>query len=478
MKQGEIIGLKYRILKPIGQGGSSTVYLGENTVLSNPWAIKAIEKDGPSAMDEMREINMLKSLNHPMLPRIADLCEDERYIYIIMDYIEGETLSEVIKAEGKIREPRLTDWAKQLCDVLIYLHSRQPPVIYRDMKPSNIILGKNGRLYLVDFGTAKSYKEQALEDTVYIGTQGYAAPEQFGSGKSDERTDLYNMGMTLFHLATGIHPAQAAHDEIEDILRQNGISHGFSSFINNLVRHDPSKRIGDAGTCLVLLDRMDSPQRPGTASACHSLYAGRLTIGVAGVVHGIGATFTALCLANYFASMGHRTAFVDYCANGDLARLEAIMHRSSRVTYADEKSFVADGITYFRDGRTALGKPARGFGRVLCDFGCLRDEKAVSEFNRSDIRLVICPPADWKLALIDDYIARMSPYDPNREWIYAFPSFGKADKKHIKKTLKTNNVLFFPHISNPYSQNKNEQKSIQAVLKEAMPMSGIMPVLR
>jgi len=478
MRQGEIIGLKYRILKPIGQGGNSTVFLGENIILSNLWAIKAIGKDSPSAMVEMHEISILKSLNHPMLPRIADLCEDEKHIYIVMDYIEGETLAEVLKEEGRIRESRLLDWARQLCDVLAYLHSRKPPVIYRDLKPSNIILGEHGRLHLVDFGTAKSYKEQTLEDTVYIGTQGYAAPEQFGSGKSDERTDLYNLGMTLFHLATGIHPAKAAHDEIDGYLRQSGISRELTSFIKALVRHDPSKRICDARTCLVMLDRMDGRQRQEKDAACSGLYAGRLTIGVAGVAHGIGATFTALCLAGFFASLGHKTAFADFCGNGDLGRLEEVLYKSDRLAHTDEESFAADGITYFRDGRTAVGRSARGFGRVLCDFGCLRDEKAIGEFNRSDVRLVMCPAADWKFALIGDFMARMSPHDPNREWIYVFPEFGKADRNLVRKTLQTNHVLFFPRVSNPYSQNRNEQKNNRAFFEEAMQMSGIERAFR
>lgn len=101
MRQGEIIGLKYRILKPIGQGGNSTVFLGENIILSNLWAIKVIDRDNPSAVGEMQEVNILKCLNHPMLPRVADLFEDERYTYIVMDYIEGETLSEVLEKRRK-----------------------------------------------------------------------------------------------------------------------------------------------------------------------------------------------------------------------------------------------------------------------------------------------------------------------------------------------------------------------------------------
>ena len=115
----------------------------------------------------------------------------------------------------------------------------------------------------------------------------------------------------------------------------------------------------------------------------------------------------------------------------------------------------------------------QGFGRVLVILDVYAIEKAITEFNRSDIRLVICPSADWKLAIINDFIERMNPYDSNREWIYVFHPFGKADKKQIRKTLQTNHVLFFPFVSNPYSQSRNEQKNIQAVLDEAMLMSGI-----
>jgi len=473
MKPGNIIGLKYRILKRIGQGGYSTVFLAENMVLNNLWAVKAIDRSNPSAVDEMHEVNILKCLNHPMLPRIADLCKDERYTYIIMDYIEGETLAEILKAEGKIREPRLVEWAKQLCDVLDYLHSRQPPVIYRDLKPANIILDGSGRLHLVDFGTAKSFKEQSLEDTVYIGTQGYAAPEQFGSGKSDERTDLYNLGMTLFHLATGIHPASLGHDEIERYLEQSGISQAFASFIKDLVRHDPDKRIGNARTCLALLNRLDGSKTHNDTPRLGGNITGRLTIGVSGIVHGVGATFVALCLANYFASRGYKTAFADHCGNGDLARLEAVMDRSNRLTHVDEVSFVADGITYFKAASSSSVQYGRGFGRIVKDFGCLRAERAIAEFNRSDIRLVICPSADWKLALVKDFVERMSLFDPNREWIYVFQPFGEIDTRQIRKALQTNHVLIFPQILNPYHQNRNEQKHIQAFIDEAALMSEI-----
>lgn len=476
MKQGDIIGLKYRILKKIGRGGNSSVFLAENLLLSNLWAVKAIDRSMPSAVDEMQEVNILKSLNHPMLPRIADLCEDDKYIYIIMDYIEGETLSEVVGKRGRIEEGILAGWARQLCDVLIYLHSRHPPIIYRDLKPSNIILDSYGRLHLVDFGTAKPFREQNLEDTVYIGTQGYAAPEQFGLGRSDERTDLYNLGMTLFHLATGIHPAGIDHDDIERHLKQCGISKGFSSIIRDLTRREPSERIADARTCLELLNRIDG-QKSFREEPVRGVFVGRLIIGVSGVVHGCGATFVALCLANCLAAMGHKTAVVDHCGNGDLARLEAVMDRNNRLTQADDISFVADGITYFRNAAALAGCP-RGFNRIVGDFGYLWEQRSVAEFARSDVRIVVCPASDWKFPLVQDFMARMAPYDPNREWIYVFPNLGQDDKRQIRKTLQTNHILAFPHVSNPFHQSRNEQKNIQEFLNEAVKMSGIQYAAR
>ena len=123
-----------------------------------------------------------------------------------MDYIEGTNVSDLLNNTGIIPQNTLVNWTLALLDVLDYLHKRNPPVIYRDLKPGNLIVDDSGRLRLVDFGSARFHNQEADDDTVYIGTRGYAAPEQYGAGQSDHRTDLYNLGMTLFHLATGTHP--------------------------------------------------------------------------------------------------------------------------------------------------------------------------------------------------------------------------------------------------------------------------------
>ncbi len=121
-----------------------------------------------------------------------------------MDYIEGESLKEKIEREHRVSAEEVVEWAKQLSDVLAYLHNRKPnPIIYRDMKPDNIMLTPDGKVKLIDFGIAREYKSESSTDTTNLGTKAYAAPEQIAGKQTDNRTDIYSLGVTLYHLVTG-----------------------------------------------------------------------------------------------------------------------------------------------------------------------------------------------------------------------------------------------------------------------------------
>jgi serine/threonine protein kinase len=211
MDIGEIFEAKYRVIKVLGRGGMGAVYLAENIKLGTLWAIKEINKIAESKIDLLVEPNILKKLNHPSLPRIFDIIEDERSIYIVVDFIEGTPLNVELSKVGRFQERLVINWAQQICDVLEYLHNIKPnPVIYRDMKPSNIILNEQGNIKLIDFGIAREFKDGLDDDTIYLGTRGFAAPEQYGLGQSNVTTDIYNLGITLFNLLTGIDPNNAA----------------------------------------------------------------------------------------------------------------------------------------------------------------------------------------------------------------------------------------------------------------------------
>lgn len=244
LKIGSIVGGKYKVLYKVGHGGMSNVYLAINEIANKEWAIKEIDKE----RDDVRqgpetETSIMKRLNHPHLPRIIDVIETEDTYLIVMDYIEGKTLKKIVDDEGAQRQDDVVDWALQLCDVLEYLHSLDPPIIYRDMKPENVMLKPNGTVILIDFGIAREYKINATSDTRSLGTAGYAAPEQYGGeGQTDARTDIYTLGATMYHLVTGKNPTKPPY-EMRPIRKWNpALSSGLESIIVKCTRNDPKKR--------------------------------------------------------------------------------------------------------------------------------------------------------------------------------------------------------------------------------------------
>ena len=249
LKIGSLVDNKYKILSEVGHGGMSVVYLAINERANKTWAVKEVRKDGVCDFEAVKqglvvETDMLKKLNHPYLPSIIDVIDTEDSFLIVMDYIEGKSLQSVLKNGAQPYE-LVIKWAMQLCDVLGYLHSREPAIIYRDMKPANVMLKPSGDITLIDFGTAREFKNRAMvEDTTCLGTRGYAAPEQFGGrGQTDPRTDIYCLGATMYHLITGHSPAEPPY-EIKPLsywdpsFYGSGIEH----VISKCCQQDPNQR--------------------------------------------------------------------------------------------------------------------------------------------------------------------------------------------------------------------------------------------
>lgn len=249
---GTVFDGKYRILSKVGQGGMSTVYLAINEKANKPWAIKEVRKDGVQNFEIVKqsllvETDLLKKLEHPNLPSIIDIIEQDDIFLIVMDYIEGITLDKVVKESGPQKQEDVVSWAIQLCDVFQYLHSREPAIIYRDMKPSNVMLKYDGSVVLIDFGTAREYKERATGDTTCLGTQGYAAPEQFGGqGQSDARTDIYCLGATMYHLLTGHNPSEPPYEMYPITYWDPSLSTGLEGIIAKCTQKNPEDRYQSA----------------------------------------------------------------------------------------------------------------------------------------------------------------------------------------------------------------------------------------
>lgn len=248
IKAGTVLDNKYELLKQIGSGGLSTVYLARDIRLNKMWAVKVVQakrnnQSNPIFNSVIQEAQMMKSFSHPAIPNIIDIVACQNFVAIVMDYVEGETLETIVEEYGAQPVDRVVDWAKQICDVLGYLHSQNPPHIYRDMKPSNVILQPNSSIKIVDFGLMRTYKPNQKQDTCNLGTQGYAAPEQYGGrGQSDARTDIYGLGMTMYHLLTGIDPKETDF-AVKPIRQINpSLPKGLEYIVEKCTQIDPANR--------------------------------------------------------------------------------------------------------------------------------------------------------------------------------------------------------------------------------------------
>ena len=260
---GSLVDGKYKILNKVGQGGMSVVYLAMNEKANKQWAVKEVRKDGVLDFEAVKqglvaETDILKKLNHPNLPSIIDVIDTEDSFIIIMDYIQGNSLNRALEEFGAQPQDMVIAWAKQLCDVLGYLHSRNPAIIYRDMKPANVMLKPDGNITLIDFGTAREYKEKNLADTTCLGTVGYAAPEQFGGmGQTDARTDIYCLGATLYHLVTGMNPCEPPY-EIKPIREINPtLSSGLERIIQKCTQRNPEDRYQSCAELMYALEHYE-----------------------------------------------------------------------------------------------------------------------------------------------------------------------------------------------------------------------------
>ncbi len=250
---GTVVQDRYRIVRTLGKGGMGAVYLVEDLRLyGKRWALKELlerflDLDERAEAVELfrREVQMLVGLSHPNLPEVVNTFEVKGRHYLVMEYIEGQTLQELVRdaPDGYLPEDQLLDWATQICDVLGYLHSHDPPIIFRDLKPANVMITPNGQVKLIDFGVARLFDPSKGTDTLRMGTVGYAPPEQYaGQGQTTPRSDVYALGATLYDTLTTDSPE--AHPFVFTPLRQlnNRISTRTARAVGKAVQLDPGDR--------------------------------------------------------------------------------------------------------------------------------------------------------------------------------------------------------------------------------------------
>ena len=369
---GTVLGGKYEILKKIGQGGMSIVYVAMDTRLNKQWAVKEIKQnpkqDTRTLLKGLQmEANILKMVDHPVLPRIVDIINYNGTVFVVMDYIEGRPLSEVLKLEGAQPQEKVIEWAKDLCSAFDYLHSMNPPIIYRDMKPSNIMLKPDGKVKLIDFGTAKEFDVESLADTTALGTRGYAAPEQFGDArgrgihKTDARTDIYSLGATLYHVLTGKNPSEPPY-VIKPIRDWDpSLSSGLEKIINKCTMPNPEDRYQ---SCTELIYDLEHYEELDDAFKRSCLKKMRSFL----ICAGLTVTFAAVAIGGYIGNEREKKLNYDNLINEGYADVVQGDYEGAAGLYVDAITQV-DGsrneayldlldlyINYMNDAETGLSR--------------------------------------------------------------------------------------------------------------------------
>lgn len=216
---GRLLHGRYQVERKLGEGGTAVVWLVRDTrERGQVWALKELDFSGIISVHERddavrhfeREADILMRLSHPALPEVVDRFSEGGRQYLVLERVEGPTLDQVLQRRGgPIDEREAVRWARQLCEVLAYLHGCVPPVVYRDLKPANVMLSVDGRVRLIDFGIARPLHPQRAGDTAAYGTPGYAPPEQH-AGHAVPASDVHALGVTLFQLLTGCDPQSDA----------------------------------------------------------------------------------------------------------------------------------------------------------------------------------------------------------------------------------------------------------------------------
>lgn len=244
LRPGTVLQNRYRIVREIDEGGTAIIYLAERIGIDEEarLAIKELDPELFSVDEFKNEVNLLYKLNHPNLPKIYDFFfEDGRY-YLVMDYIDGHTLDTVmVERGGSIPAADVYDYALQICDIFIYLHSLKHRIIHRDLKPANLILSRDGRIKLVDFGIARVHKPGRPADTLFAYTESVAPPEQKENRASDERSDIYSFGATLCYLITG-RPPSRRYLSSETREADGRIPHTLDLLIRKCLEYNPDDR--------------------------------------------------------------------------------------------------------------------------------------------------------------------------------------------------------------------------------------------
>lgn len=376
---------KYRIIKLLGQGATSKVFLAVYDTLGQERAIKCISKKNQNYEQVKQEVNLLIHLKSPAIPMIYDVKENEENLYIIEEYMEGESLFTYRNRTQRLSEKEVLELSLQICKLIHYLHSMQIPILYLDFKPSNFII-KEGQLKLVDFGSARQKQMNRLG--VNYATKGFAAPEQFRRLDLNEETDIYGIGMLMYYLMTGTDKGS------KGLLWEKSSSFGYSKELMQLVartiRHNPCERYTSVKSLEQKLLKLSRKLPVANTSR---------TIALIGSQRGVGVTHLAFFLVSQLKKSGRRVLYVE-CGITNIVS-----------TLLQMGALQSDGIVVYQGCLFTRAEwvsqiVEMQFDDIIYDYGVM-DEERFEAFEQAQIHIAVLGGRVWEWCHAQRLISRI-----------------------------------------------------------------------
>ncbi len=388
----QIICGKYLILECLHQTENNTIYLTEHQTLRTKRIIKQMKKQENF---QLAEVEILKKLSNANIPKIIDVLEDEEYVFLIREYAAGKNLEEWMADKERAEEAELIRIAEQLAEVLRYLHEGlENPIIYRDLKPENIILDQNQNLFLIDFGIARYATPDRQKDTLFLGTKAYAAPEQFGVLRSDEKSDIYAYGMTLYYLISRHKISTPPYKRLDP----GNWSKFYAEELIDLIyccgepqrekRPDSFREISQR---LKRLRQTEEKSEPLPEKA--EVYLG--------IRRGAGVSFVVCAYAFQAAARGEKTALLDWSESQQIGKLVY----TSPEAQVKKDSFILGGVEIFPQKKEKkLPHNWQEYERIFIDYGLLTTAKCKVLQPFKQQLFFVCSGADWDMVDLDEVI--------------------------------------------------------------------------
>ncbi len=398
MKLNSVINERYQVVRQIGRGGTSDIYLVKHIYLDSEFAMKAIPIKPNSEIDYSAEAHILKDLRHARLPRIIDIFQDAQYLYIIRDFIDGEDLEKYVDMHGPQTFATTIDYTLQLIDVLSYIHTRPEPLVYRDLKPTNIIRSRDGKLTLIDFGTTRIYKPTNDEDTVYLGTKGYAPPELFGGMQSDQRTDIYSLGATIYYLYSGEHWSEVGQTKKFNKFRGEK-AEALKSIIEKAMQLTPERRYQTVSEVKqALVDSGLYRLKDVASTQMTDSVENKVIVGVMGLSRGCGCTHQAIAIAKYCAQNIGKTIYLQRVEQANLKLFDSFISGGAVNNGNSRKSFKAEGVEFLTDVKADAFNTliTRRDTNIVIDYAT--HTHFLNDFLKAHKKIVVLPKSAWALS--------------------------------------------------------------------------------